>query len=177
MLAALAGVFAACGSSSSDPPDVAGSCRAIAGACHRYDQGGGLAHECHELGHAGDDAACGPKKDECLAACPPVEAGADAGQDGSSASDGGADGGPSADADAGDPCATYCQCMQDTCSTQAGYPFATPADCASACAQQAAEERACWPVWCAQAKSATTTKAHLCEHAWGKFGLDECDTL
>jgi hypothetical protein len=167
----------ACGSSKSDPPvDHTGSCRAIAGACHRYDQGGGLPHECHELGHAGDDAACGPRKDACIAACPPVEAGADASHDDASTPDAGGDGSTS-DVDAGDPCVAYCQCMADTCSTQAGYPFANPADCATACAQQAPEERACWPQWCAQAKSADATKTHLCEHAWGKFGLDECETL
>src|SRR5688572_7543944 len=82
-------VAAACSTSPpSSPPAYTGSCRQLARQCHPYDKGAGIGHDCHELGHNGDDSKCGPRKDECLAACPPTDGGdvhedasADAGSD------------------------------------------------------------------------------------------------
>lgn len=176
--------IAACSSSDDSgsntmPPaeDYTGSCSALASACHSYAKTSAIGHECHELGHAGDIKACGPRKAECLAACPPVEAGAekdaavgntDAGADGAAEVDGGPD------ASAG--CASYCDCLAATCGSQMGYPFATPDQCMSACSTQSVDEKTCFPKFCAQAKT-LADKGHACEHAWGAFGLDECDTL
>jgi hypothetical protein len=53
-------------------------CDAIRTACHRFDQGTGPAHDCHELAHHGNAAHCAEQQESCLEAC---------------AADGGADGG------------------------------------------------------------------------------------
>jgi hypothetical protein len=157
---------AACSSSSTPSPpvdDSAGSCRVLAKECHPHKTPLGI--ECHELGHEGDDAKCGPRKAECLAACPAIDGGdphADAG------GDAGQDAAGDAGQDAGDPvCAAYCTCMVDTCATVPGYPYTTPTSCAAACAAFTAAERLCWPKFCESAKLAAD-KAHDCEHAWGK---------
>ena len=64
--------------------------------------------------------------------------------------------------------------MQSTCSSVMGHPYTMPAQCTAACKAFTSAEIACFPDWCEQAKTATTTKVHLCEHAWGMFALDEC---
>lgn len=168
-------IAVACGTTSSAPPeDPAGSCRVIASACHFYDQGSGLAHDCHELGHAGDDVKCGPRKAECVSACPPREGGTTHPED-AQAPDG-ADGGADAPADGPDMCIAYCDCLAQSCSMVAGYPFSAPGSCAAQCVQMNTDQRACWPKWC-QGASTSAIHDHYCEHAWGKYGLDECDTL
>lgn len=170
---AIAFVIAAC-SSSNEPKaeDYSGSCSVLASRCHPVQTT--LGKECHELGHDGDDAKCGPKKAECLAECPEREGGTthpDSGTDAAPATDSGSE----AAADSGPDllCQTYCACLNDTCSTQTGYPFAAAGSCATACAAMNADQRKCWPNWCEQAK-ASANKEHLCEHAWGALGLDEC---
>jgi hypothetical protein len=47
------------------------SCQAIIDACHPYDVGEGPIHDCHDLASNGPEAACAPKKDECVATCKP----------------------------------------------------------------------------------------------------------
>lgn len=171
-------VIVACSSSTADTPaDPAGSCAALASQCHSYSKESAFAKECHDLGHAGDDVACAPKKDACLAACPPREGGTthpdtDAGDAAAPTVDAATDAAPDAAVD--QLCIDHCACLAETCTTFAGYPFAAPGSCAAACAQLGAPERACLPHWCVDAKASTSTKAHLCEHAWNMYGLDEC---
>lgn len=171
---AIAFVIAACSSSTDPKPeDYTGSCSVLASRCHPVQTTLGKA--CHDLGHDGDDAKCGPKKAECLAECPEREGG-------TAHSDSGTDSGPATDsaseaaADSGPDllCLTYCTCLTDACSTQAGYPFAAAGSCATACATMNADQRKCWPNFCEQAKASSGSKEHLCEHAWGALGLDEC---
>lgn len=50
-------------------------CRAISSACHAVDPGSGPIHECHDVGHAGDDATCREREAECLALCAAVDGG------------------------------------------------------------------------------------------------------
>lgn len=175
MTAAVAVVFGACststGSSSGAPVDVTGSCAAIATRCHPYDKESAIGHECHDLGHDGTDTTCAPRKAECLAACPEREAGPKPPPVDAAVVDGGD---AAADAAPDTFCADYCTCLADTCAAIAGYPFAAAGSCASHCAVLSAEEKACWPKFCADAKTSTSNKMHLCEHAWGSLGLDEC---
>lgn len=159
----------ACSSSSSTPPaeTFAGSCSDLASRCHPVKTPLGV--ECHELGHEGDDAKCGPRKDECLAECPETDGGHPPPEDGGSAdvdaatadaaSDTGADAGP-------DACAAYCTCMAATCASEPGYPFADEAACLSACSGFTAENRTCFAMHCETAKTAANKK-HDCEHASG----------
>lgn len=159
-------------------PAPTGSCKALSSACHRYDKGGeGVAHDCHELGHdAKDDAVCYARKAECLAACPPIEAGA--ATDASAPTTTG-DAAAEGDAEAAapvDPCASYCACLGTTCSALPGYPHASPDACLAACAAFTADQKACWPKFCEEAKAGVST-THNCEHAWGKLGLDECENF
>lgn len=45
-------------------------CEEIGHLCHDFDNGdSGLGHECHEVGHAGDEAACLAIQDDCVALC------------------------------------------------------------------------------------------------------------
>ncbi|HEX2880494.1 MAG TPA: hypothetical protein VHO25_13265 [Polyangiaceae bacterium] len=45
-------------------------CEEIGHLCHDFDTGdSGLGHECHEVGHAGDEAACLAIQADCLALC------------------------------------------------------------------------------------------------------------
>jgi hypothetical protein len=51
-------------------------CEELGHLCHDLDDGGSnLAHECHETGHAGDEAACEAIFDQCVALCSPADAG------------------------------------------------------------------------------------------------------
>lgn len=158
--------------------DTTDACAELASRCHPYDKASALGHECHELGHAGDDNACAPRKAECLAACPPTEAGAshgidfDASPDSAVVPEGSTEAGP----DSGDMCTPWCECLTETCSTQNGYPFTSTADCVTKCPILSADEKACLPKWCEQAKT-LANKTHTCEHAWGMYGTDECETL
>jgi len=173
LLAALLAPACSSSSSGATPEDPAGSCSAIAKACHSYDDKSALGHECHELGHAGDDSKCIGRKAECLAGCPTVDGGdhhqTDAGTDAATADAADADAGPSL-------CTLYCQCLAGACGAQTGYPYADQAACEAGCAALDAPSKECFPKWCAKAE-ASSSKGHLCEHAWGGHGTDECDTL
>jgi len=70
------------------------------------------------------------------------------------------------------PCIEYCNCLQDICSAYAAEnPFQNKESCLSACDSYTSEELKCWQYFCS---TNTAKEEHLCEHAWGKFQLDEC---
>ena len=46
-----------------------GDCAVISEACHHADEGEGEAHDCHELAHDNETAACTDQKDACITAC------------------------------------------------------------------------------------------------------------
>lgn len=48
---------------------VANICTMLGSLCHHYDTGSGPAHECHEVGHAGDLAACEAMAESCMTIC------------------------------------------------------------------------------------------------------------
>ena len=54
------------GAEASAPSD---ACEQLATTCHGHDEANTLVNECHILGHDADDAACGARYDECMAAC------------------------------------------------------------------------------------------------------------
>lgn len=175
--------IAACSSDSKEPPpDPSGSCAVIASRCHKYDKVSAIGHDCHELGHAGNDDACFPKKAECLANCPETDGSAshppteDSGT--TTTTDGGDPDGsqPFADAGGDNPCEAHCVCLMQTCAAETGYPFPTPEECKTTCNGWTKEEKICLPKWCLKAKD-VANKTHLCEHAWGELGTDECETL
>ncbi|MBX3213025.1 MAG: hypothetical protein KF850_13390 [Labilithrix sp.] len=145
----------ACSSSSTpSSPDYAGACQELASRCHGV--GTPLGDECHDLGHDGDDAKCGPRRAECLAACPKNDA-EDAGH---VADDAGSD-------DAGrdapaDRCSDYCACMLSTCASK----FANEAACLATCGAFSDEDFTCYSTHCEDAKTASDP-AHDCEHASG----------
>jgi hypothetical protein len=173
-VAAVVLVCAACSSSSTESSpkaDPAGSCSALASACHPYSFTPGLGRDCHELGHDGTDAACAERKDECLAACPPVEK-----PDAAVEAEAAAPLDAAADAAADPACTALCDCLGTTCAAVANYPFPDASACLAACAAFSTEEKTCFPKWCAKA-AAAPSPGHSCEHAWGKLGTVECDTL
>jgi uncharacterized repeat protein (TIGR04052 family) len=47
----------------------ADACTGLGSSCHVVDPGSGPLHECHELGHAGDAAACSLARASCVDAC------------------------------------------------------------------------------------------------------------
>lgn len=153
------------------PPDPTGSCSALASACHPYSAVAGLGRDCHELGHSGTDAACAEKKEECLAACPPV-----AKEDSGAAPPDAAPPDAAPDAAIDPACTALCDCLGATCSAVTNYPYADTAACLHGCSTLSVEAKTCYPKWCAKAK-AEASPAHFCEHAWGKLGTVECDTL
>ncbi|MEY4513080.1 MAG: hypothetical protein RLZZ450_5202, partial [Pseudomonadota bacterium] len=54
------------------------SCPQIVSTCHEVDPGQGPIHDCHEIGHDGDAAACATALDSCIALCsaaPTLDAG------------------------------------------------------------------------------------------------------
>lgn len=163
--AALAFVFA-CSSSTSSTPSTAsfaGSCRELASRCHPVKSA--LGTECHDLGHDGDDAKCGPRRAECLAECPEADAAAGHGH-GDDDHDNDQDAGDDAStADAGGPsaaCKAYCACMTATCTTA----FADEPACLAKCATFSEADRECFGGHCEAAKTAAD-KEHDCEHASG----------
>lgn len=166
-LLALGCIIACSSSSSTDADDVSGACSALASACHG--QSTELGKECHDLGHAGDDVACAPRKAECLAACP---------DDPKPDSGDGADAGIGADASPADgsteaACLAYCECMDRTCASAPNYPFGKAGSCLTACASFTAEERACFTGFCTGGADGGPSQ-HVCDHATGKLGLSEC---
>lgn len=162
--------FAACSSTTpSTPTDHAGSCDLLATRCHASTTP--RMKECHELGHDGDDAKCGARREECLAECPeeavPADGGGgDAPADASSVSDAG-------DAAADPACVALCDCLGATCASQNNYPFEAPGSCETACAGFSASDRACFRAFCEKAADGGS-KAHDCDHATGKLGSQEC---
>lgn len=173
--------------SSSEPtttggPDPDAACGKIVEACHPKDDGTDpTISDCHEVGHSGT-AACIEKEAECIAYCeaaPPLGGG-------SSSSGGESTSGPALTTGegstgtgsdtSGEPspvCVSYCECMGSTCQAIEGYPWGDDAGCLEACAGYDAPQSTCWAMWCAEAMKGALV-VHLCEHAWGKFGLDEC---
>jgi hypothetical protein len=72
-------------------------------------------------------------------------------------------------------CVAHCECMKTTCATYASYPYTLDKDCTAHCGRFTAPEMKCWTYWCTEAKKATgSSKQHLCQHAWGTWGLEEC---
>jgi len=71
-------------------------------------------------------------------------------------------------------CEDYCVCMDRTCFAYSGYPFSGLSQCMQFCAGWSAEERACFPSWCDEARNGSPFIQHVCEHAWGAYGLLEC---
>ena len=162
--AALSAVLTAiaCSSSSSNPApaDNAGSCALLASQCHGVETA--LGAECHDLGHDGDDSKCGPRKAECLAACPEGahhDGGSEPTADAGDAGDAGGDAAPDAPADS---CRAYCDCMKLACASV----FADDATCLSTCGGFSASDHTCFSKHCEDAKSAADP-AHDCEHASG----------
>ena len=50
-------------------------CQVVGELCHEADTGVGPAHDCHELGHSGDTAACHESFASCIAVCVEDEGG------------------------------------------------------------------------------------------------------
>jgi len=50
-------------------PATASACAGLGSSCHVVDPGTGPLHECHELGHGGDEAACSAGRAACVAGC------------------------------------------------------------------------------------------------------------
>jgi mono/diheme cytochrome c family protein len=116
-----------------------------------------------------------------------LDAGSDGGivdtgvaEGGSPSSDGGA---PDAAADAGSGdagavspmCTAWCACLDLRCSDYPEYPFATKEECHATCTARTATELTCWTDFCERIPmSSMSLRMHLCEHAWGGLGLDEC---
>lgn len=75
-----------------------------------------------------------------------------------------------------DACGAYCACMKRTCTSYAGYPYADEALCLGVCAAFTEKERSCWSQSCRTAEmyDVPSVREHLCQHAWGTFGLNEC---
>jgi uncharacterized repeat protein (TIGR04052 family) len=47
----------------------ASACAGLGSSCHVVDPGSGPLHECHELGHGGDEAACSAGRAACVTGC------------------------------------------------------------------------------------------------------------
>lgn len=45
------------------------TCKAMGDTCHDFDEGAGLGHLCHEVGHGGNLTWCGAIFDECVSLC------------------------------------------------------------------------------------------------------------
>lgn len=63
------------GSGAGGAADGAIECQVVGELCHEADTGSGPGHDCHELGHEGDAAACSAGFAKCIEVCVP-EAGA-----------------------------------------------------------------------------------------------------
>ncbi len=49
--------------------DTADACEGLGSTCHPVDPGDGPLHECHEVGHSGDQAQCAEQRAECIQGC------------------------------------------------------------------------------------------------------------
>jgi hypothetical protein len=173
---ALALVASCSSGSSGSSPGYVGACDRIATRCHSGRSA--LAKTCHDIGHEGDDAACGPRERDCLAECPEEGGGHDGHDDdggtedaGTASSDGGAVDTPDATID--EACALLCACLGATCADVANYPYAESGSCMSACAAFSAADRTCFLAFCQRAGDGGS-EVHDCEHATGKLGSQEC---
>jgi len=113
------------------------------------------------------------------AATPSTDAAADAADEDTTAPDTApADTGAPDPWDGGPPsaeCVAHCACMSAQCATYAGYPYAGEKACTDHCGRFSAPEMKCWSYFCNEAKTQTgSTKSHMCQHAWGTWGLEEC---
>jgi hypothetical protein len=63
--------------------------------------------------------------------------------------------------------------MQGSCGDQPTYPWADSDACEAACDAFTDDELACYDMWCLEVDQGGDP-VHLCEHAWGDFGLNEC---
>ena len=63
------GLYAGCSKEEAQAP-IENACQGIIDACHTKDDGSDAAiNDCHSLAHDGDDAACSPRYEECVAVC------------------------------------------------------------------------------------------------------------
>jgi hypothetical protein len=178
------------------------ACREIIEACHYKDDGTDpTISGCHGVAHEGGE--CLAQLDACVAYCeaaPPLGTGTSGGSGsgtasgtgtgsggsggGSAGSTGGGSAGSTGGGSAGSTgsgstsggnagCTAYCTCMSGTCAGEAGYPWTDEAACLAACEQFTTAEFTCWDMWCYEASLGGAVD-HLCEHAWGANGLDEC---
>jgi hypothetical protein len=54
---------------SPDGPGATKACDTISEMCHPFDHGGGIPHDCHQVAHTRDEAACAAKLPTCLSVC------------------------------------------------------------------------------------------------------------
>ncbi|MEM7152870.1 MAG: hypothetical protein AAF799_08505 [Myxococcota bacterium] len=71
-------------------------------------------------------------------------------------------------------CVAHCDCLETECAEYEGYPFGTRQACEDDCMGLSAEEQACYMMWCPEVPKNPGIALHLCEHAWGELGLNEC---
>jgi len=180
----IGGVIALVVACSDDPdpaPNYSGSCAILASQCHPYDGKTQIGHDCHELGHAGDDSKCGPRLAECQSGCPEIEGGSlpfhivDGAVVDEPTNDAAADG-PTADSGP-DECTAYCACLEDTCKAKYDSIYAT-GSCVATCKTFTTENRTCWQKFCGRAKNLSeANRAHECDHASGVLADAECDEI
>lgn len=98
------------------------------------------------------------------------------GHDSTTGTDGGSSGSttdPGTTSEPSPACEGYCECMGETCAEIMGYPWSDITGCLEACAGYDEPQMSCWSMWCTEATRGALV-VHLCEHAWGSYGLDEC---
>jgi hypothetical protein len=74
-----------------------------------------------------------------------------------------------------DACVSYCACMEERCHGIPGYPYPDRGSCLGRCAVFNSVELYCWSRWCTDVTTQPDIVGHLCEHAWGRYALDECE--
>ena len=71
-------------------------------------------------------------------------------------------------------CEAWCGCLELNCTEFPGYPFASVDECHTTCADLSTEEITCWQGFCEEVADNPALADHLCDHAWGALGLNEC---
>jgi hypothetical protein len=66
--------------------------------------------------------------------------------------------------------------MEQRCQSTPGYRYPDRDHCLAACAAFTTEQLMCWSIWCEDVLTQPRIITHLCEHAWGQYALDECET-
>jgi mono/diheme cytochrome c family protein len=77
----------------------------------------------------------------------------------------------------GDPsaeCEAWCGCLLEFCAEIEDYPFDSLDACYSKCAATEASLLQCWSDFCSEIKEKPAEAPHLCDHAWGGLGDNEC---